>query len=195
MYDPLRSTNYVYDPILLGFDTTNFVRTSGGSDPAVSSNKLRFTSNGMDGKYYHRYFDIRFRVNVPTAPATGDDKTWGMRVAALYALNKAYAVFNITDATFSVKCYDDAGNALLTQTIPWDADWTNAEVEYRIIYGRDGVKFFVDGVCVARKEISGSVQNPNLLTLSKIPMSPHVRNGDADNLDMGCFIVSDASLS
>jgi hypothetical protein len=197
MYDPLRSTNYVYDPIVLGFDSTTFTRTSGGSDPTVASTKLRFTSNGMDGKYYHRYFDLRFRVNVPTAPATGDDKTWGMRVAALYALTppRAMAVFNITDAVFSVICYDDSGNVIANQTIPWEAAWTNAEVEYRIVYGRDGIKFIINGRTYVKKEMSGSAPNPNLLVLSKVPMSPHIRNGDADNLDMGCFIVSDASLS
>lgn len=187
-----KNDNFVYDPIILGFDTDNFEEISGGSDPTVASNKLRFTQDEIASRFWIRYADVEFILNVPAAPTTGDVRSWGLKVPCL-GDERARAEFVIVDDVFSVVAYNDNGEEILNLEIDWDADWDGADISYRIIADRLGYKFFVDGTCVAKCEFAGSKPNAKLITKSKVPMAIHIKNGNNDNMDMTGFIVTEAA--
>lgn len=181
-----QNENFCYDPQISGFDA-NFFKTVTGSDPTVSSSKLRFTSNEVSSYSFYRYLDIEFILNMPTAPTAGDDRSWGLKVPSLG--NRGRVEFNINGAVFSALAYDDAGNEEINQAITWDGDWTTTDTRFGIRITPLGIKFLIDGVVFVRGETRGNEANPDI---SSIPGSIHIDNGNADNMDMTCLIVKNA---
>lgn len=183
--------SFVFDPKVVGYDTS-FIKAISGT-PTVSSSKLRLNASEISTYAFFKFIDVTFTMLIPAAPTAGDVRAWGLKIPGLG--NQARIEFDITDNIFSCKVYDDYGTEILNQVVTWSATWTNAVVRYRIRFGHDGIKFFVDlnslltATCVARISMVGNEANPVLLT---IPQMIHVINSNADNVDVSAIIVRNA---
>lgn len=177
-----QNENFVYDPIVVGYDTTFFKAIAG--TPAVASNKLRLSAAEVASYSFYRYTDIEFILNVPTAPTSGHARAWGLKVPALG--NKARVEFDITDAVLSCKAYDDAGNATINVPITWDAAWTATDTSFRIRVTPGGIKFFIAGVQVASGELVNYTSNPDIPSIAQ---TIHIVNEEAENFDVTAIIA------
>jgi len=183
-----QNTSFVYDPAVVGYETS-FIKAISGT-PTVSSSKLRLNAAEIATYDFFKFADVLFVMTVPAAPTSGDVRAWGLKVPALG--NNARVEFDITGAVFSCKVYDDFGTAIGSTTVVWDATWTAAVVRYRIRFTQDGIKFYVDLnslttlTCVARFAISGNASQP--VTLPTIPQVVHIINSNADNLDVTAIV-------
>jgi hypothetical protein len=178
---------FTYDPSISGYDTSFWKALSGS--PSVVSNKLRLSSAEISSYVAFRELDVEFTITIPTAPTSGDARAFGLKIPALG--NRARVEFDITGAVFSCKVYDDTATAQLSQAITWDASWTNTAIKYRIQATASGVKFYVNGACVARAEMQGLTANNSLPTIGGYL---HISNGNADNMDITAVVVKDAQL-
>lgn len=138
-------TSFYYDPIRQGYDNNSWRTVTGA--PAVVAGRLTVdTGVGIAGATVHYADflkgDISFNVNVPSAPAEGDARLFG--VAALNTV--AYIRFSVgADLTCQAS---DGVNTTVTSAIPWNSDWTGANVVFRIRWEAGTAKFFVDGAQV-----------------------------------------------
>lgn len=165
-----------FDPQVGGYDETLWKTITG--TPAIAGTILRLTSAEIISYQVFKNLSVEFAVTVPTAPATGDSKAWGLKNYSKG--NKARAEFDITDAVFTAKVYDESGTVIASKTITWDATWTAAEARYRISISERNVFFAVDDTIVARFED---------VNVAKSPVSLHIVNADADNLDVGAVVA------
>ena len=131
--------SFYYDPQRQGYDTTLW-RTFYGS-PVVSGGALVFNVAAA----YHfgdcRRGDFVFGVTVPSAPAAGHFRQWGVYS---YSLG-AYLLFDITNDVFSVKTSDGLGNTNST-AVTWQSAWSATETEFRVKWEAGRAVFYVGGV-------------------------------------------------
>jgi len=177
-----QNENFVYDPIVVGYDTTFFKTITG--TPAVASNKLRLSAAEVASYSFYRFTDIEFILNVPTAPTTGHVRAWGLKVPALG--NKARIEFDITDAVLSCKAYDDAGTETINVPVTWNASWTATDTSFRIRVTPSGIKFFIAGVQVAVGELMNYSVNPDVPSIAQ---TIHIVNEEAENFDVTAIIA------
>lgn len=182
--------NFVYDPSIFGYDTTFFadIAGAGGTTGTGTSKKIRLNADRIASKVSFRFLDIEMYVKVPVAPTAADVRSWGLSIPGLG--NAARAEFDITDDVFSVVLYDNNGVLAASKIIDWNTDWSNAEVKYGIVMYRAGVKFFIDGVCVAKFEMKDFEVNT---TVPDLAQAIHFNNANADNMDIGCIILRNIS--
>ena len=169
---------YTYDPVIKQYDTV-FWKTTTGSAPAMSSTKLRFTSNAAASFILHKFGDFEFALNIPTTPSVGEAKHWGLRLPSGDSQGAIY--FEISGATFQCVSIDDGGTSQTT-TLTWSAAYTATETEFRFIWDEDRVVFMINGTIVATHT-------------TRVPsnaLSLRVVNGDADNVDMGYIAIRQA---
>jgi len=179
------NVNFTYDAQIAQYDTT-FWRAVTGT-PTFSTPNMRMSSARVGSYSQYRYGDVEFTLTVPVAPTAGQSKRWGFSCPNLG--NRGRIEFDITGAVFSVVAYANNGTTvLINQTITWDAAWTATAVRYRILWGREGIQFFINDVKVAFAQIKGNATNP---VVPNLPMALHMNNGNADNLDMAAIIAKD----
>lgn len=176
------NVNFTYDPQIAQYDTT-FWRSVTGT-PAISTTFLRFTSARAASFSQYRYGDIEFTLTIPAVPTASDVRAWGFSCPNLG--NRGRIEFQIVDTVFSVVAYDNAGNVEISQAITWDAAWTATAVRYRIQWGKEGIKFLINDTVVAKGENRGNSVNPEV---PDIAQALHIRNGNADNMDMTAIVV------
>lgn len=162
-------TNFYYDPQRQGYDTSLWKTLSGS--PSISSNQIRLNSAAIVHYGDIRRGDVTLGLTIPTDPATGDDKEWG-----LVQLNRgAFAKFDITDDVFTCQVYDGKSAAATTATVTWATAWAAAVVNYRIKWEGGRVEFWVNSnkvAVIADANVTGE------------PMSIYASNGDADDVDL-----------
>lgn len=131
--------SFYYDPQRQGYDTTLW-RTLYGS-PVISGGALVFNVAAA----YHfgdcKRGDFVFGVTVPSAPAAGHFRQWGVYS---YSLG-AYLLFDVTNDVFSVKTSDGLGNTNST-AVTWQSAWTATETEFRVKWEAGRAVFYVGGV-------------------------------------------------
>lgn len=170
--------SFVIDPQVYGYDTTNLFTTVTGT-PAISSNKIRFTSAEARTKAQYLFGEFVFRMTVPVQPTAGQARTWGLVGVAVG--NRGSVRFNVTDDVFSVLAYDNDGTLIQQIVLPWDSDWTAVATDYRIAWSESGVTFKVVGSTsahIAQANIQFGLKHVN------IPQFLVVSNGTADNMDV-----------
>lgn len=173
-----QNNNVTFDPQIVGYDTT-FWKTLSGTDPSISSNKVRINNREIASySFYAQQGSYEYTLNVPTAPTAADVRSWGLKCPSLG--NRGRIEFDVTDTTFSAKVFDDTGTALLNSPIAWSSAWTATDTRFRIDVTEFGIDFFINETNVAKLETS------NLPTL---PVSLHIKNGNADNLDFTVLAV------
>lgn len=182
-----QNENFVYDPNISGNDTafwkevTSTLSVVGTAPSAV----LRWTSAVAASYSFYKFAKATFRLTIPTAPASGDDKTWGFAVPA--AGGSLSILFKITDSTFKVIVKNLAGTTLTEKTITWSASWTNTATNYEIRWFPSGIVFVINGTIIHRY-LHDDAANRVMLDA---PLPLYISNGDADNVDLGALIVTD----
>lgn len=182
-----QNENFVYDPNISGNDNafwkevTGTLSVSGTAPSAV----LRWTSAVAASYSFYKFAKATFRMTIPTAPATGDDKSWGFAVPA--AGGSLSILFDITDDVFKVLVKNISGTTLTEKTITWNEDWDGAAVNYEIRWFPSGIVFAINGAIIHRYLHDGAA---NRVTLD-FPLPFYISNANADNVDLGALIVSD----
>jgi hypothetical protein len=173
-----QNNNVTFDPQIVGFDTS-FWKTLSGSDPSISSNKVRINNREIVSySFYAQQGSYEYTLNVPTVPTASDVRSWGLKCPSLD--NRGRIEFDVTDTVFSAKVFDDTGNALLNSPIAWSSAWTATDTRFRIDVTEFGIDFFVNEIKLS------SLESSNLPTL---PVSLHIKNGLADNLDFTVLAI------
>ena len=143
----LERFDFNYDPMRQGYDTNTW-RTLLGA-PAVSGAGRLVVDNGtgISGSTIH-YTDfvkgtINFNVNIPTSPAEGDSRYFGMSSPS----NNRFVRFSTGS---ELKCEtSDGGNATVSDEIEWNAaDWNGNDLDFQIVWEPGMVRFFIEGTNV-----------------------------------------------
>lgn len=159
-------TSFYYDPARQGYDTSIWHTLNG--NPAVSGDKLLL--NGAATIHYGDCVRGEFlmRMIIPTAPAAGNGRSWGLRSINL----GAYIYFNIGASTFSAETSDGNGNND-SVVLTWNTAWNNVPVDFRIRWEAGTAKFFINNTQVAAcTDISITGQ----------PLSLFLSNETSDNM-------------
>ena len=136
-------TSFYYDPIRQGYDTNSWRTISGAPAVAGSGRIVVDAGVGIAGSAIHYADflkgDISFNINVPSAPAAGDARLFG--VSAPNTL--AYIRFSIDDAL----TFQTSNGTVTTESsdVTWDSNWTGANIEFRIRWEAGTAKFYVNG--------------------------------------------------
>ena len=139
--------SFTYSPARQGYDS-NYWRTLMGSPAVLGTGRLQVDPNGsgQGGAAIH-YADIlkgdvSFSVNWQGAPGTDNQS-----IVGLYNINSgAYVVFTM-GATLT--CDTSNGTTADHSTaIPWNSDWSGANVDFRIRWEAGLVKYYINGSCV-----------------------------------------------
>lgn len=193
--EQVHAVRHLFDPNILGTGANILAATTGAVATTGTAPNIKWRVNADSIFSYDTYFpviDVEFVINVPSAPASGDSKSWGLRSPG--AGNRGRFGFDITDAVFSAVVYDEHGNSELAATITWDSDWTAAEVRYRIIHDGRTIRFFTAKASAtayteqARYPSTANGQASNV-DMPLLPMPLHMQNDDADNMDVDLVIV------
>lgn len=170
--------NFYFDPQKQGYDTA-FWKTLSGS-PAVAANELVFNS-ATAISYADLYSsELTMRVTFPVAPTAGQDKRIGLAQLNL----GAYLGFRMNGAAFSFESIDGEGNTTNT-AITWDAAWTAAPVNFKVIWHNYNADFYIN----TRK-----VATLNAGLTPNFPLSIYVKNGNADDLKLAYLQIRNADL-
>lgn len=125
---------------------TNLWATITGT-PTYSSGVIQLDQAAMRSLVGAKNFSGFLEVLIPAAPTTGDVREWGFKNAGTKA---PAAYFYVTDDVFGVKVVDDFGTSIVTVTLPWDTDWTNAQVVWGVTTFVNEIHFTVNGSLVYR---------------------------------------------
>jgi hypothetical protein len=187
-----QNESIVYDPSVDGYNAVlTFWKTYSGSDPTISSSKLRINGSKIVSYSYYRYLEAEFVLNVPAVPTIGDVRRWGFEIPNLS--NRGRVSFQIVDDVFSAVVYNEAGTAIITQTIPWNQNgetWNGVATKYGIRITPSGVYFLVNGIIYAKAGMQGlTVKTSTTNNISNLPLRLAVSNSNADNMDVTAIIL------
>ena len=179
---------FTYDPKISGYNKT-FWNTWQGSDPTISSGALVFNNCGISSfANVSGHGTYTFYVNVPVAPTSGDQRSFGLNIVGL-ATNISTGGpgcirFYTKDTAFKAHIEDNRGNVLFDQAITWSSAWTAATVPYSIQIGDSGVvKFFVNNALQAEYDpVAGAV-------FPTFPQALMVYNNNADNMTLSALVA------
>ena len=167
--------HYFYDPYLCGYDTS-FFKTISGSPTAVDG-KIRIADARVGSLETFMMGDFEFKIIMPTAPAADLNRIFG-----LYSLaqgNRNAAFFYIQGTNFYARSYGPDGPEYDQTTIPWEDDWTGAEVSFEIRWRIERVEFWVgiDGDKRLVAKHTSYVPRPRVLPL-------YLFSGSGDRFDI-----------
>ena len=164
----------MYDVKMRGYGRS-FWKTLTGA-PAIVANKIRLNADEIASYYQFLFGTIEFAVNIPTVPTAGDARKIGLINPSAPTRGSIY--FEITGTTFRAVSYDDDGNVEMT-TLTWSGD--GAEQIFRIEWEKDYIVFSLAGTALANHKTR----------IGKIPLALYLKNGNADNMDMGYLLVKE----
>lgn len=175
--------NFYYDPQRQGYDQAVWKTISG--TPAISSNLLRLNTATIVGHTDIYSADLAICATVPVAPTAAQDKRFGFA-----QLNMgAYVGFKIDGSKFYIEAASPDTSIVSTE-VAWNSDWTAQPVVYRILWSNNQVKFYIKLLGSNNEVEVGRINDT--VALPKWPMSLHVRNANADNLDLRFLDLRDA---
>jgi hypothetical protein len=170
--------SYVIDPQVYGLDPSIWKTVSG--TPSVASNKYRLNAAEMLTYSQYRFGEFEFNMTVPAAPTAADNRVIGL-VSKSFG-NRGRIIFNFdTTGVLLAQVYDRYGNSLFSETIPWNAAWTNTPALYRIGWSGNAIVFTVSLPTGASLYTTTYQAGGNPL---RLPMTVDVANANADNLDV-----------
>lgn len=128
--------NFYYDPVRQGYDLSSWRTLSG--EPTVHNSHLDFKASGA--LHYGDILrgDAYFGINMP-APVAGADHKFGF----IQYHKNAYLYFKVSGIVFSAEASD--GTTTSSSVIEWQSDWTDADVEFRVLWEAGTAKFYVNG--------------------------------------------------
>ena len=136
--------NFNYDPIRQGYDTNTW-RTLVGT-PDISASGRLLIDDGTGGSVIH-YTDfvkgeVNLNVNIPSSPAAGDSRYFGMSSPNGAKYIKFSVGENLTCETA------DKGNVTSSDTLEWNTDWNGVDLDFKIVWEASRAKFYIEGVMV-----------------------------------------------
>lgn len=136
-------TSFYYDPIRQGYDTNSWRTISGAPAVAGSGRIVVDAGTGIPGSAIHYADflkgDISFNINIPSAPAAGDTRYFGVSAPN----TSAYIRFAVgASMTFQTS---DGATATESSALTWDSALTGANAEYRIRWEAGTAKFYING--------------------------------------------------
>ena len=130
------NNNFYYDPQKEGYDTSVWQTISG--TPAIASSKLVFNAASAISQVDIYSGEITMNINCPVAPVAAQDKRFG-----LAQLNYgAFVGFRMTGAKFYYEC-EGGGTPFTPVEIAWNAAWTAAAVNFKIVWNNFNVELFI----------------------------------------------------
>src|SRR3990167_4089638 len=132
---------YVYDTSVKGADTTFWSNIQGAI--AAVGGKIRVSGDRAASYLQHRYGRYIFAINVPSIPAAGTTRAWGLRNPGSATRGAVYFEQDTSTTSLFCRSYDNNGT-LQSTTVTADTDWYAAEVRYIINWERDRIQFQVD---------------------------------------------------
>lgn len=155
-------TSFYYDPIRQGYDTNSWKTLSGA--PAVVAGGRLSVDNGSDAGSAVHYADflkgdISFNVN-SSAPGANTGHVFGVSAPN----TSAYIRFSIAG---TLTCQTSDGTTTSESAeIPWNTNWSGANIEFRIRWEAGTAKFFIAGSQVYAISNSSVPAGPLSLYLS-----------------------------
>lgn len=119
--------------------------------------------------------DVRINTIFPLAPESGQRK----KVGLFTAQNQNGIYFEVSGAVFQAVVSDGDSGVSDSEAITWVDEWTDNEIELRIIWSAGRAKFLIDGVVKAEIPFESSI------VLANQPMSVYAQNANADDLYIG----------
>lgn len=177
--------SFYYDPIRQGYDT-NLWKTISGAPAASGDGRLSVdNAAGIAGSCIHYVDfvkgDISFNVNVPTAPAEGVTRMFGVS-----APNTSLFIRFSVGSTF--QCQVSDGTNTSSSTVAWNSDWTGANVTYGIRWESGSAKFFINGTRVAT--ISDTITlGVETITVPSGPLSLYLYDNADTSMTVGDIFV------
>lgn len=178
MSDP-KLTNFVYAPTLVGFDNRFWRSTSG--TPTVTGNRIRLNADAAYSYPQFRYGIFEFGVIIPTAPTAGDDRKWGFQLPEM--VGRGSILFQIGGATFTATSYNNDGTVSDSQTIVWDAAWTNTETKFTLVWYANGCRCSINDTDAIMLKVPKQVGD--------MPMALYLDNQNADNMEFTYIMVKE----
>lgn len=185
--------SFSYVPARDSYNSGEVLATITGT-PAISgsgaSAVLRLTSASVAGvAAFVGNVHATFRLNVPTAPTSGDVRKWGLRNPGNGDRNAI--MFEISGTTFRAAIYDTSGSLLYSKTITWDAAWSATDVAYTIQATPNEIRFLINDVLQPQCNFEIPITSHHLTMHS--PLFFYVFNDEADNMDLSAIHVLKAS--
>lgn len=171
---------YTYDAVVKGADTTFWANVEGAM--AAVAGKLRVNADEIASYLQHRFGRFIFAINVPTIPAAGTTRLWGLRNVGAPTRGAAYFEQDTSTTVLFARSYDNSGT-LQSTSITADTDWYGAEVEYIINWEKDRIQFQVndsDGYRTLATHVT---------RVGTLPLALNVMDTVAENLDVGYVTV------
>lgn len=136
-------TSFYYDPVRSGYDTNSWRTLSGAPSVSGSGRIVVDAGTGIAGSAIHYADflkgDISFNINIPTTPAAGDSRLFGVSAPN----TSAYIRFSIDDAlTFQTS---DGTTTTESSAVTWDNNLTGSNTEFRIRWEAGTAKFYING--------------------------------------------------
>jgi len=133
--------HFNYDPYLYGIDTTFFRVLDGGSALTISNGKIGIQDSNVSSLRSFMMGSFEFCMTVPTAPAAGDFRIFGLYQRSYGNRNAAY--FFVSGSNFYARSYADDGVLYDQTTISWDSSWTNVATVFEIRWYINKVEFWI----------------------------------------------------
>lgn len=139
-------TSFAYDPARQGYDTNSWRTLSGAPAVTGSGRMVVDAGTGIAGiaVHYADFLkgDISFNINVPTAPAAGDARYFGVSAPSTIAYIRFFVGADLYCQT------SDGTTTTVSSALEWNSNWTAANIVFRIRWEPGGAKFFVNNTQV-----------------------------------------------
>lgn len=165
----IRSGDVFREDVLTTGSFSTTIWTAFTGTPTYSSGVIVVNQDFMGTKNTFERPQMLIDILIPAVPTEGDVRQWGL---AGSASNSPQFIFDITDDVFSAVVIDNTGEELSRTTIPWDSDWTNAQIIWGITVFEREVHFLAEGALLCK--YIGAIQ--------KDPVAVIVKNENADDM-------------
>ncbi|MFH2232616.1 MAG: hypothetical protein ABII13_05630 [Patescibacteria group bacterium] len=188
-----KATRFTLDPNIIDTAANILTAVQGAIATSGSAPDKVWRLNASEIASYDSvspFIDIEFPMIVPVKPTAGDVRSWGLQTPVLD--NRGRVEFNVTDDVFSALVYNETGTQLTmygptgltlsSGAVTWDdTNWTNKLVRYRIIHKGFDITFLINETVVAQTRRSQAIP--------QLAHHMHIRNDNADNMDLSAIIV------
>ena len=173
-----------YDPQIYGINDDFFQKISGSI--TVVGGKIRIKYSGASSGILSTTTMVMMgnsalTMTIPAVPTSGDNRVFGYYSRSFGNRNAAY--FYISGTSFYTRTYSEDSDSAESNTIPWDASWTNASTKFEIIWRIDKVEFYVGG----RRVSTHDTRFPK-----QVMLPTYFSNGNTDNMSLDRWVVTGA---
>lgn len=141
------NTNFVYDPIRSGYDTNSWRTISGAPAVGTLGRLVIDNGSGIDASTIHYADfckgDVSFNINIPSTPAGGDSRYFGVSAPNTSAYIRFYVGSDLYCQT------SDGVTTTTSSALTWDStNWNGINVVFTIRWEAGTARFFIQGTQV-----------------------------------------------